>query len=121
VTAPGAPTNPGDGVTPAEDRNRQIAAAAWILGWIGGPLPAVAMLVATDTPDWSRRLIRAAAVFWTVTWAVLVGLVMAEVGGDVPAFALWWIGAIVIALTATVVAARVAFRRSERSPRRTAW
>lgn len=115
------PTAPGERVTPAEDRNRQIAAAAWILGWIGGPLPAVAMLIATDTPQWSRRLIRAAAVFWTVMWAVLVGLVAAEVSSDVPAFAAWWIAVVVLALAATVVAARVAFRRSEASSRRTSW
>jgi hypothetical protein len=108
-------------VSPAEDRNRQIAAAAWILGWIGGPLPAVVMLVATDTPPWSRQLIRAAAVFWTVMWAVFIGLVVAEVTGDVSAFAVWWIGAVVVALAATVIAARLAFRRSEQSTRRTSW
>jgi hypothetical protein len=110
-----------DRVSPAEDRNRQIAAAAWILGWIGGPLPAVAMLIATDTPQWSRRLIRAAAVFWAVMWAVLIGLVVAEVSGDVPAFSVWWIGAVVVAFAATVIAARVAFRRSESSARRASW
>jgi hypothetical protein len=121
VNDAGSPIAPSDRVSPAEDRNRQIAAAAWILGWIGGPLPAVAMLIATDTPPWSRRLIRAAAVFWTAMWAVLIGLVVAEVSGDVPAFAIWWIGAVVIALAATVIAARVAFRRSEQSSRRTSW
>ncbi len=112
---------PNDRVSPAEDRDRQIAAAAWILGWIGGPLPAVAILLATETPRWSRRLIRAAAGFWTLMWAVLIGLLVAEVTGDVPGFAAWWIAAVVVALGATVVAARVAYRRSERSPRRRAW
>jgi hypothetical protein len=121
VNGAGRPIAPSDRVSPAEDRNRQIAAAAWILGWIGGPLPAVAMLVATATPPWSRRLIRAAAVFWTVMWAVLIGLVVAEVTGEVSAFAVWWIGAVVVALAATIIAARIAFRRSERSTRRTSW
>jgi hypothetical protein len=121
VNGAGSPIAPSNRVSPAEDRNRQISAAAWILGWIGGPLPAVAMLVATDTPPWSRRLIRAAAAFWTVMWAVLLGLVVGEVTGDVPAFAIWWIGAVVIALAATATAARVAFRRSEQSSRRTSW
>ncbi|HSM67905.1 MAG TPA: hypothetical protein VK860_16480 [Ilumatobacteraceae bacterium] len=99
-------------VSPAEDRNRQIAAAAWILGWIGGPLPAAAMLLVTRTPPWSRQLVRAAAIFWTVMWAVFVGLFAAGVRGAVPAFAAWWIGAVVIALAATAGAARIAFRRS---------
>ena len=101
-----------DRVSPAEDRNRQIAAAAWILGWIGGPLPAVAMLLVTNTPPWSRRLVRAAAVFWTFMWAVFFGLFYAGVNGAVPAFAAWWIGAVVIALAATFAAVRIAFRRS---------
>lgn len=116
-----SPTASKDRVSPAEDRNRQIAAAAWILGWIGGPLPAAAMLLVTDTPRWTRRLIRAAAAFWTLVWAVLIGLLFAEVTGDVPGFAAWWIAAVVVALAATVVAARVAYRRSERSSRRTPW
>lgn len=101
-----------DRVSSAEDRNRQIAAAAWILGWIGGPLPAVAMLLVTKTPPWSRRLVRAAAVFWTIMWAVFFGLFYAGVSGAVPAFAAWWIGAVVIALAATFTAARVAYQRS---------
>lgn len=108
-------------VSPAEDRNRQIAAAAWILGWIGGPLPALAMLLVTRTPPWSRRLIGAAAVFWTVTWSVLLTLVYLEARGDVPAFALWWVVAVVVAFAATVVATRIALRRSERSGERASW
>lgn len=111
----------GDRVSPAEDRNRQIAAAAWILGWIGGPLPAIAMLLATRTPRWSRRLIGWAAVFWTVMWFVLLALVFAETSTDVPGFAAWWIGAISIALAATVAATRIALRRSERSDERASW
>lgn len=101
-----------DRVSPAEDRNRQIAAAAWILGWIGGPLPAVAMLLVTKTPPWSRRLVRAAAVFWTFMWMVFVGLFAAGVNDAIPAFAAWWIAAVVVALVATFAAARIAFRRS---------
>jgi hypothetical protein len=114
-------TPPNDRVSPAEDRNRQIAAAAWILGWIGGPLPAVAMLVVTRTPRWSRRLVVGAAVFWSVTWLLLLGLVFAEARGDVPAFPVWWIAAILIALGATIYATRVALRRSERSGERASW
>lgn len=101
-----------DRVSPAEDRNRQIAAAAWILGWIGGPLPAVAMLLVTKTPPWSRRLVRAAAVFWTFMWMVFIGLFAAGVNDAIPAFAAWWIAAVVVALVATFAAARIAFRRS---------
>jgi hypothetical protein len=39
-------------------------------------------------------------------------LFSAGVNDAVPAFAAWWIGAVVIALAATFVAARIAFRRS---------
>lgn len=108
-------------VSPAEDRNRQIAAAAWILGWIGGPLPAVVMLLVTRTPPWSRRLIGAAAVFWTVMWSVLLALVYLEADGDVPAFAAWWVAAIAVAFGTTLAATRVALRRSERSGERASW
>jgi hypothetical protein len=108
-------------VSPAEDRNRQIAAAAWILGWIGGPLPAVAMLLVTRTPRWSRRLIGAAAVFWTAMWSVLLALVYLEASGEVAAFAVWWVVAVVVAFGTTLAATRVALRRSERSSDRASW
>ena len=115
-------TNTGSpSVSAAEDRNRQIAAAAWILGWIGGPLPALVMLLATDTPPWSRRLIRAAAVFWTITWVLLIGLVSVEFATGVPGFTLWWIAVVVVAFASTAAAARAALRRSERSARRSPW
>jgi hypothetical protein len=114
-------TPPSESVSPAEDRNRQLTAAAWILGWIGGPLPAVAILIVTRTPHWSRRLIMAAAAFWSVMWLVLLALVFAYARGDVPAFAAWWIGAILIALATTAVATRVALRRSEQSDERASW
>jgi len=110
-----------DQVSPAEDRNRQLSAAAWILGWIGGPVPAGAMLLVTRTPPWSRRLIGAAAVFWTVMWVLLLALVYLEASGDVPAFPVWWVAAILVALGATVAATRVALRRSQRSGERTSW
>lgn len=108
-------------MSPAEDRNRQIAAAAWILGWIGGPLPAVGMLLVTKTPRWSRRLIGGAAVFWSVMWFVLFALVFAEASGDLTAFTTWWIGAILVALASTAIATRVALRRSEQSDERASW
>ena len=108
-------------VSPAEDRNRQLAAAAWILGWVGGPLPAVAILLATRTPPWSRRLIVGAAIFWTAMWLVFFILVYLEVRGSVPAFAAWWIASILVAFGATVAATRVALRRSEASSERAPW
>jgi hypothetical protein len=110
-----------DQVSPAEDRNRQLAAAAWILGWIGGPLPALAMLLVTRTPSWSRRLIVGAASFWAAMWLVFFALVYLEVSGDVPGFAAWWIAAIVLAFGATVIATRTALRRSEASADRAPW
>ena len=118
-SAPKSPTQ--HPVSPAEDRNRQIAAAAWILGWIGGPLPAVVMLLVTDTRPWSRRLIRIAAVFWTVAWAVLLGLFYVEIDSGVPGFTAWWITVVVLAFAATVAGARAALRRSERSEHRSSW
>jgi hypothetical protein len=108
-------------VSPAEDRNRQLAAAAWILGWVGGPLPAVAMLLVTRTPPWSRRLMVGAAVFWAAMWVVFFVLVALEVSGSVPAFAVWWIAAILLAFGATIAATRLALRRSEASGERAAW
>lgn len=116
------PTTASDqSVSPAEDRDRQLAAAAWILGWIGGPFPALAILMITDGPGWSRQLVRDAAVFWTIMWAVLLGLLYAELTTDVPAFAALWTGVVVIALAVTFVAARMALRRSQRSLHRRPW
>ncbi len=114
-------TAPDQPVSPAEDRDRQLTAAAWILGWIGGPLPAVAILITTDGPTWSRRLTREAAVFWTGAWAALLGLLWIELTVGVPAFAAWWIAVVVIAFVVTVVATRMALRRSERSLHRRSW
>lgn len=108
-------------VSPAEDRNRQLTAAAWILGWIGGPLPAVMILLVTRTPTWSRRLIGAAAGFWAVMWVALIVLIAVEADTDVPGFAAWWIGIVVLAFVVTVAGARAAWRSSASSPDRTGW
>lgn len=45
-------------------------------------------------------------------WMVFVGLFAAGVNDAIPAFAAWWIAAVVVALVATFAAARIAFRRS---------
>ena len=96
------------------DRERQLAAAAWILGWIGGPLPALIMLLATGDRTWSRRYMVGAAVFWTgavVVFAVLLGLA-AGTGGAATTVA--FVGAVLAALGVTAAAAMAAARRSRR-------
>ena len=108
-------------ISPAEDRDRQITAAAWILGWIGGPLPAIAMLVVVDSPRWSRRLIGAAAVFWAIMWAVFGALAYVAVAGDFTVFAALWIAAVVVAFAGTLLGAWAAFRASARRPNRRSW
>jgi hypothetical protein len=116
ATATESPT-----VSPAEDRDRQIAAAAWILGWIGGPVPAIAMLAIVDSPRWSRRLIVAAALFWAAMWAVFGGLAYVAVAGDFTVFAGLWIAAVLVAFAGTLLGAWAAFRASAERPTRRSW
>jgi multisubunit Na+/H+ antiporter MnhF subunit len=110
-------SSPAGGASPAEDRDRQIAAAAWILGWIGGPLPAIIMLLVVDSPRWSRRLIGAAALFW----AVFAALAVVAATGHLTVFAWLWIAAVIVAFAGTVVGAWAAFRASQRRTTRRSW
>lgn len=105
----------------AEDRNRQVAASAWILGWIGGPLPAIVILLAARPSGWSRRLVRHAAVFWALMWGVLYGLISTGARADVPMFWLWWVLAVAVALVGTIGGAVAAVRRSRASLSREPW
>jgi hypothetical protein len=105
----------------AEDRNRQIAAASWILGWIGGPLPAILILLVVRPSGWTRRLVVAAAVFWLLTWGAFYALIYVGSTEDVPFFGLWWMLAVVLALVGTIAGAWAAVRCSRRSGAREPW
>jgi hypothetical protein len=113
--------SPNTGASPAEDRDRQITAAAWILGWVGGPLPAIVMLLVVDSPRWSRRLIGAAAVFWTVIWAGFGALAFVAATGEFTVFAWLWVGVVIVAFVGTALGARAALRASQRRTTRRSW
>lgn len=95
------------------DRRRQLAAAAWILGWIGGPVPAVVIRLVAAREGWARRHATWAAAFWLVMWAYLITLLV--VARDADLFAVLWIGSIVVALAVTIVGALSAARASRAS------
>lgn len=101
-------------MTVDNDRERQLAAAAWILGWIGGPLPALIMLLATGDRTWSRRYIVGAAVFWTGTVVAFAVLLVVAAGDDGAASTVAFVGAVLVALGVTAAAAMSAARRSRR-------
>lgn len=98
----------------ANDLQRQLAAAAWILGWIGGPIPAIVMLLVTGREGWwARRHIAWAAVFWAVMWGVLFMLVAFT--RDAGVFQALWISAVVFALVVTMIGAYSAAKASRSS------
>jgi hypothetical protein len=96
------------------DRVRQLAAAGWILGFVGGPLPAVFAFAVARRGSWSRRYSLAAALYWTVAWIAIWGsLALAVHWGRQWPFAITT-GVVVLSLIVVAVAARNAARRSER-------
>jgi hypothetical protein len=100
-----------DGAITDVGRQQQVAVAAWVLGWLAGPVPALlALLVTRPGPGAYRRLLAAAAAFW-VAVVVLAGLLLATT--PVPTVRLWvgWAALSVVALVATALAVRRALRR----------
>jgi hypothetical protein len=95
------------------DRVRQYAAAGWILGFVGGPLPAVFAFAVAPRGSWSRKYSIAAAVYWTVAWITILGsIALAVLWAE-----RWPLGVmaavIVVSLIVVAVAARRAATRSE--------
>lgn len=96
------PTEGGD-IT-AAGRSEQVVVAAWVLGWLGGPLPALMALVVTrPAPGRRRRMMLAAVWFWMAVPTAAIGIVVLardHVGWLVAG----WATLAVAALTATAVA-----------------
>lgn len=71
----------GDGDITDVGRRRQIVVAAWVLGWLGGPLPALMAIVVTRPAAGSfRRQLIAATCFWA--GAALSALILLVVLSD---------------------------------------
>lgn len=99
-----------DGDVTDVGRRQQVAVAVWVLGWLGGPLPAlVALLVTRPAPGTYRRLLVAASWFWSVAAASSVALVV--VARDEPGWlAMGWAVLSATGLVVTAVAIRSALR-----------
>lgn len=104
------PTRDGD-VTDI-GRRQQITVAVWVLGWLGGPVPALVALLVTQPPrgPW-RRSWFAAAGFWAVMAALGVVLV-AWTADEAAMLAVAWVGFGLVALVVPAIAIRRALRRS---------
>lgn len=96
------------------DRIRQYAAAGWILGFVGGPLPAVFAFAVARPGAWSRRYSVAAAVYWTIAWLLIFGSLALAVRWDRQWPFAVTIGVILISLVVVAAAAHRAAARSER-------
>lgn len=105
----------------AEDQHRQVAAAAWILGWIGGPFPALMIWLVVRPSSWTRSLVVAAAVFWTAMWSAFVGVLYAAASTDSALVWLWWVLTVLVAFTGTAIGVSIAVRRSRASTHRQPW
>lgn len=101
------------------DRQRQLAAAAWILGFVGGPVPAALILLVGSRDGWSRTFARAAAVYWLIAWALFWISVTVVASWNATAGSVAAIGTVVVSLAATSIAAARATRRSADEQRRT--
>jgi hypothetical protein len=94
------------------DRVRQLAAAGWILGFVGGPLPAVFAFLVAPRESWSRRYSIAAAVYWTFAWIAIWGsLALALQLNEQWPFAIT-VGVVVTSLLVVAFAARRSAVRS---------
>lgn len=91
-------------------RERQMALGAWILGWIGGPIPGAAMLFVLGRESWARRHVAVAVAFWAALAVVWAGVVVTV---EAPAQAWVWIGLAIVAVVGTASGAIAALRRSK--------
>ena len=102
-TEGGAPTDAG--------RRQQIVVAAWVLGFLAGPLPALVALIVRPGRGTYRRLLVVAVFFWTAV-VLLSGVLIATA---IAQEAMWpmigWVALLFVALVATAVAVRVALQR----------
>jgi len=100
-----------DGDITVVGRLQQIVVAVWILGFMAGPLPAIVALLVRPGRGTYRRLVVAAAVFWSL--AVVVGA--ASVWLAVRTGSMWfmagWVGAAVTGFVAIGVAIWLALHR----------
>lgn len=100
----------GDGDITDVGRRRQIVVAAWVLGWLGGPVPALIALVVTRPAAGSfRRQQIAAACFWAgaALAAVILLVVLSDRSGW---FVVGWVMWSATCLIVTAVAISRALR-----------
>lgn len=98
-----------DGDVTVGGRRQQVAVAAWVLGWLGGPIPALLALAVTRPP---RSHLRSTLIGALVFWAALsTTMVVVVVGLDGWSLAIAWSGLSVVALAVTALAVRHALRR----------
>jgi hypothetical protein len=95
------------------DRVRQYAAAGWILGFVGGPLPAMFAFALAPRGSWSRSFSLAAAVYWTVAWIVIFGSIALAVQWSETWPLAVMAAVVVVSLIVVVLATRRAAARSE--------
>lgn len=99
-----------DGDVSDVGRRQQVAVAVWILGWLGGPLPALMALVVTRPgPGSYRRLLVAAAAFWTTAALLAVALVVGA-GDRTGRLVVGWSALSLVGLAATALAIRRSLR-----------
>lgn len=104
------PTGEGD-ITDV-GRRQQIAVAAWVLGWLGGPLPAMLVLLVTRPERGTfRRLVTAAVWFWSAVVVAAILLVLVAGRDEVGPLLVGWGVISVVALVVTALAIRRALDR----------
>jgi hypothetical protein len=92
-------------------RRQQIAVAVWVLGWLSGPIPAVAALIVRRGRGTYRRLLVAAAVFWTAFVAIGSALVAIAMRTSSTRPMLGWVVLVAVAVVASALAVRTALRK----------
>lgn len=106
--SPSYPVDDGD-VT-VVGRSRQVVVAVWILGYMGGPLPAVVALLVRPGRGTYHRLLVGAAWFWSVAFVVMA----ASIALAIELESMWFMAGYVVVLLAGLVATALAIRTSLR-------
>ena len=105
-----------------QKKQRTVAIAAWVGGWLGGPILAIVFLFVESkvVGAWGRGYVRAAAIFWTMLLSLYVGVFAWDLSRTVGGVGYWdpsrsflvvWAFVVVTGVVATTIAVVMAVRR----------
>lgn len=100
-----------DGDVTVIGRHRQVVVAVWVLGFMGGPLPALLALVVRPGRGTYHRLVVAAAWFWSAAAVVGAVSVYLALSRESAWYMIGWVVVLVAGLVASGIAVHMSTHR----------